>query len=79
MSLINSSSSTSTTQWCTLSRLNLLCKMTSGKTLIIRRKIIAVIDATFAVAKRKPEKFRPVGDSNRYCIVEVKGSNTVQR
>ena len=29
-----------------------------------RKKIIAVINTTYAVVKRKPEKIRPVQDSN---------------
>ena len=29
-----------------------------------RKKIIAVINTTYAVVKRKPEKIRPVRDSN---------------
>ena len=36
-----------------------------GKELLIRKKTIAVIDVTFAAAKRKPEKkSRLVRDSN---------------
>ena len=35
-----------------------------GKYELDRKKIIAVIDTTFAVVKRKLEKIRLVGDSN---------------
>ena len=42
---------------------------------IIIKKILAVINATYAVAKRKPEKIRLVGIRTLTSAIPVQGSN----